>query len=114
MFTRFEQDHVANMKAASESWQAPRGFNAVTCVYGKRNEIISENKMWMMILMSGKWYARCENRLRTRKILNDAFTLINEGTIVSICDDLETWCDELGVDMKDVVIVKNEDGGLVT
>lgn len=46
--------------------------------------------MWM----SGKWYG-CENRLRTRKNMNDAFTLINEGTIVSICDD--------------VVIVKDED-----
>ena len=64
--------------------------------------------MWMMTLMSGKWYG-CENRLRTRKNMNDAFAFINEGTIVPICDDLETWCDELGVDMKDVVIVKNED-----
>jgi len=47
--------------------------------------------MWMMTLMSGKWYAR------------------DYGTVVSICDDLETWCDEVGVAMDDVVIIKDED-----
>jgi len=60
--------------------------------------------------MSGKWYARdygTENHLRVK--LNDAFAFINEGTVVSICDDLETWCDEVGVAMDDVVIIKDED-----
>lgn len=66
--------------------------------------------MWMMILMSGKWYARdcgSEDELREDH-LDDAFTFVNEGTIVVICDDLETFCDEMGVDQADVVIVEGE------
>ena len=40
--------------------------------------------------------------------LDDAFTLVDEGTVVSICDDLETWCDEMGVDIDDVIMAVEE------
>ncbi len=65
--------------------------------------------MWMMILMSGKWYARdlgSEDGLRDA--LGDIITFANEGAVVSICDDLETFCDEMGVDIANVIMAEEE------
>lgn len=65
--------------------------------------------MWLMILMSGKWYARdygSEDALRDD--MDDAFILINEGTVVSICDDLESWCSEMGIEQDDVISAEVE------
>lgn len=68
--------------------------------------------MWLMILMSSRWHAKeYESEEDLRDDLDDAFIFVNEGTVVAICDDLETFCDEMGVEMEDIVIVprgKNE------
>ena len=66
--------------------------------------------MWLMILMSGIWHAKeygCKEDLCDD--LDDAFIFVNEGTVISICDDLETFCNEIGVEMENIVIVSREE-----
>ncbi len=70
--------------------------------------MVEERNMWMMILMSGKWYGRQyidEEHLRDE--INNVFAHVNNGEVVSIADDLWTWCDEMQVDEDDVVIVED-------
>lgn len=60
--------------------------------------------MWLLILMSNKWYARdCVDEEGLRDNMKDILTLVNEGTIVAICDDWETFCDETGVQLDDIM-----------
>ena len=66
--------------------------------------------MWMMIFMSGKWYARdYGSEAALRSDMTDLFTFVGEGTVVSLCDDLETWCDEMNVEQADVVMAAEEE-----
>lgn len=65
--------------------------------------------MWMMILMSNKWYAKdLGNANGLHDALDDIIRFANEGTVVSICDDLETWCGEMNVNLSDVIMAEAE------
>ena len=67
--------------------------------------------MWLMTLMSNRWYARkYDSEEDLRNDLDDvSFIDKDEGNVVSICVDLESWCDEMGVELADVVPVAGED-----
>ena len=65
--------------------------------------------MWLLTLMSSKWYARkYDDEFDLRADLDDAFVFVNEGTVISICDDLETWCDEMDVNIETVTVTAVE------
>ena len=68
--------------------------------------------MWLMILMTNRWYARQYDDfddLTRESALEKIEDYVSQGTVVSICDDLDTWCDELGVSVDDVTVVKDDD-----
>jgi len=67
--------------------------------------------MWMMILLGGKWYAReydGEDHLRETQGMDNLFAHVNNGEVVCVSDDLETFCDEMDVDKDNVVVVEAE------
>lgn len=62
----------------------------------------------MMILMSDVWYAKdyvTESTLRY--CMDEVFERVNNGTIVCIANDLDTWCDEMCIDHENVVIAED-------
>ena len=67
--------------------------------------------MWLMILMSRQWYARKFDDITD--LITDLIEYgdfdehVNQGTVVSICDDLETWCDKMGVKQNNVIVVED-------
>lgn len=64
--------------------------------------------MWMLILIGSTWYAKeyaGENHLREE--LGSVFDHVNNGNVVSICDDLDTWCDEMEIHIDSVVVVED-------
>lgn len=63
--------------------------------------------MWMMILMSGRWYAKeFDGEEHLRDSMDEVFIHVGEGTVVCFTDDLETFCDELRVLVDNIVIVE--------
>lgn len=63
--------------------------------------------MWLLILMSGKWYAVDhvdEDGLRDH--LDDLFAHVNNGEVICVTDDLETWCGEMNVEQSEVTFVE--------
>lgn len=62
--------------------------------------------MWLLILMSGKWYAREYDCLSDN--IDDVFEHVNNANVVCIADDLEWWCDEMDVERSEVIIVEAE------
>ena len=62
--------------------------------------------MWLLVLMSGVWYAQDfvdEDGLRDDGGLDNMFQHIENGNVVSLVDDLDTWCDEMDVHIDKVV-----------
>lgn len=65
--------------------------------------------MWMMILMSGKWYAwEYDGENHLREIMDIVFDYVNNGKVVSIADDLDTWCDVMNMDKENVIVVSED------
>lgn len=65
--------------------------------------------MWLLIKMSGKWYAVNhvdEDGLRDH--LDNVFDHVNDGNVICIADDLESWCNEMDVQQDEVTIVEAE------
>ncbi len=61
-------------------------------------------------LMSGKWYAvdyGDEDNLRYNG-LDNMFEHIRSGSVVCVTDDLETWCDEMEIDIDIENVIKTE------
>ena len=66
--------------------------------------------MWLLVLMSSKWYAVDyvdADGLRDDG-LDNMFEHVKGGNVVSVTDDLESWCDEMDVDQDEVIIVEAE------
>ncbi len=64
--------------------------------------------MWMIILMSDVWYAKdyvTESTLRY--CMKEVFEHVNNGTVVCITDDLDTWCNEMNIDRENVVTAED-------
>ncbi len=63
--------------------------------------------MYYLILMSGKWYSQdvkdCDG---IREALDNMLVHAGYGAVVSITDDLETFCDEMGIDRDAIVEVE--------
>jgi hypothetical protein len=53
--------------------------------------------------MCGKWYAR-DYVDQANLDQNNMFEHISNGNVVSLADDLDTWCDEMNIDIKDVIL----------
>lgn len=65
--------------------------------------------MWMMILLNEKWYGReYDGEGHLREDMDNLFAYVNNGEVISIFDDLDTWCDEMDVDREDIIIVEVE------
>ncbi len=61
--------------------------------------------MWLMILISNKWYAKNYGGEATlRYNIDEVFEHVNNGNIVCIADDLEWWCSEMKINESDVII----------
>lgn len=63
--------------------------------------------MYLLILMSGKWYAKDyggESTLRYN--IDEVFEHVRNGNVVCVTDDLETWCDEMDVKENTIIIVE--------
>ena len=66
--------------------------------------------MWLLVLMSGKWYAVDhvdEDGFRETGVDNLCEHVIG-GSIVCVADDLESWCDEMQIDIENVIKVEAE------
>lgn len=59
--------------------------------------------MFRLTLISGKWYANeiddVENHQETIQ------ELVEQGSIVALCDDLEWFADELGIEKDDIQVI---------
>lgn len=63
--------------------------------------------MWYLVLMSGKWYAvEVFDGGGLRDALDNILDHANEGAIVTITDDLDTFCDEMNVNRDAIVEVE--------
>jgi len=70
--------------------------------------------MWYRLtLMTGKWYAKevdPDDVLDTHSSDGrDLEELVQSGTVVAFCDDLETFCDEMDLDIGDIITVEDSD-----
>ena len=64
--------------------------------------------MWKLVLMSSKWYAvHYEDGDDLLLDIEDSvFEHVNQGTIIALSDDLETFADEMGIELSDIETVE--------
>jgi len=68
--------------------------------------------MWYkMMLMSGTWYAKAihASDVVEEGLDDGAVEMIEQGTIVAFCDNLETFASEMKIDAGDIQLVAPED-----
>ena len=64
------------------------------------NKEIKQVEIYILIKMSEKWHAlRAESILEAEAVIT---AHIEQGTIVMICDDLESFCDEMKMSLQDI------------
>jgi len=61
------------------------------------------SKVYTVVLMSRKWYAIEHDDIR--EITEHISEHVDNGNIVAICDDLETFKDEMELDSEHLIIV---------
>lgn len=54
--------------------------------------------MYMFIKMSSGWYGKKINVINT----GDVFDFVDNGEIVAFSDEIETFADEMGIEVKDI------------
>jgi hypothetical protein len=55
--------------------------------------------------MTGKWYAKEFEEDHVEQELDDIMLFANEGTPVVLIDDLESFCDEMDVELSEIEVV---------
>jgi len=66
--------------------------------------------MFRFVLMTGKWYA-LEIDEELYSDVDSILHFANEGTVVAICDDVETFADQLGINVADIIMASDDDDG---
>ena len=63
--------------------------------------------MFRIVRLSGKYYGYEFSDIESEA--EDIMDFVNSGDIVILCDDVENFADEYGIDINDITIVSSEE-----